>query len=116
MQNNKQNKTKEEQKKQKQNGNLEKEVNLKKLFSRRSFYLHFKIFFLPEKKSTSAEVVSVSGGLMLKKKILLGSSWVMTGSKCSSNSPELKWSCKTEVQVRGEPQVSASNRYENVAP
>lgn len=40
----------------------------------------------------------------------------MIGSKCSSNSPELKWSCKTEVQVRGEAQVSASNRYENVAP
>lgn len=25
------------------------------------------------------------------------------------------WSCKTEVQVRGEPRVTASNRYENVA-
>lgn len=31
------------------------------------------------------------------------------------NSPELNRSCKTEVQVRGEPQVTASNRYENVA-
>lgn len=40
----------------------------------------------------------------------------MIGSKSSSNSLELKWSRKTEVQVRGEPRVSASNRYENVAP
>lgn len=40
---------------------------------------------------------------------------MLTRAKCSINSTELNGPCKTEVQVRGEPQVTASNRYENVA-